>query len=151
MSQQQLNRRQFTRRVTLVFAGGGLLSALRTDDAEAQVQLTIDLADPRYEALHKVGGAIRVVPQGSFDPVIVVRLSEEEFVAYSSTCPHRGCTVDLPDEDGIVLCPCHDSTFDQRGRYIAGPANVDLPPVELQVDGATAVWPSTWSRIKKTR
>ena len=161
MPQQHWNRRKFGRFITLVLAGGGLVKALHTDDAQAEIhlkeirlkeiRLTVDLEDPKNRALSTVGGAILVVPEGSFDPVIVVRLSADEFAAYSSTCPHRSCSVDLPNEDGIVVCPCHNSTFDLRGRYLGGPANADLPPVTLEVIHPTAVQPSTWSQAKQGR
>jgi Rieske Fe-S protein len=152
--QQHWNRRKFGRSITLVLVGGGLLKTLHVDDAQAEarlkeIQLTVDLEDPENRALSTVGGAILVVPEGSFDPVIVVRLSAGEFAAYSSTCPHRSCSVDLPNEDGIVVCPCHNSTFDLRGRYLGGPANADLPPVALEVIRPTAVQPSTWSQVKQ--
>ncbi len=144
------SRREFGRQVlTLVLTGGGLASLLHIDNATAQQRLTIDLQDAAYSALNTVGGAVRVTPPGTFDPVIVVRVSDSEFAAYSSTCPHRSCPVDLPDENGIVLCPCHDSHFDIRGRYIDGPARADLPPVEFEILQATAVAPATWGHLKR--
>ena len=156
MPQQHWNRRKFGQFITLVLAGGGLAKALHIDDAQAGIHqkgihLTVDLEDPKNRALSTVRGAILVVPEGSFDPVIVVRLSADEFAAYSSTCPHRSCSVDLPNEDGIVVCPCHNSTFDLRGRYLGGPANADLPPVTLEVIRPTAVQPSTWSQVKQSQ
>ncbi len=146
------SRRQFGRQAaTLVLAGSGVASLLHIDDARAQVRLTIDLQDAKYSSLQTVGGAVRLTPEGSFDPVIVVRVSEDEFAAYSSTCPHRSCQVEMPDDEGIVLRPCHDSTFDIRGRYIAGPARADLPPVAFDVVSATSVQSESWATIKGDR
>ncbi len=43
-------------------------------------------------------------------------------VAYSKLCTHVGCPVGLYQaEDGLLLCPCHQSTFDVLRR---GPARV---------------------------
>ncbi|HJP31611.1 MAG TPA: Rieske (2Fe-2S) protein [Candidatus Latescibacteria bacterium] len=148
---QELSRRRFGRRIiTLAIASNGLRT-LHAGGAQAETRLTIDLEEPRYEPLLQIGGAVKVTPEGSYDPVIIVRLSEEDFTAYSSTCPHFSCEVDLPDANGIVLCPCHGSLFDLRGRHIEGPAGTDLSPVPLEVTRPTAVRSSGWSEIKKGR
>lgn len=143
------SRRKFGGRVLkLVLASSGVAGLLQIEGARAQVHLTVDLTDPKYTALQTVGGAVRLTPEGSFDPVIIVRIADDDYAAYSSTCPHRNCLVELPDEDGIVLCPCHVSTFDIRGRYIAGPARADLPPVELEILSPTAVQATSWAQLK---
>ncbi len=149
MGKHRLSRRKFGRGIiTLVVTGAGL-QILQTDSAQTEIRVTIDLEDSRYKALRKVGGAIKILPEGSFDPVIIVHLSGDEFVAFSSTCPHWGCEVDLPDADGIVLCPCHNSTFDLRGLYLGGPANQDLPQIAVEVTSPTPIRASTWGQLKK--
>ena len=146
--EERLSRRRFGRRIITLAIAGSELRSLAADGAQAETRLTVDLEDPQYEALLQIGGAVKVTPEGSFDPVIIVRLSEDDFTAYSSTCPHFSCEVDLPDADGIVLCPCHNSTFDLQGRHIEGPAGADFLPVPLQVSRPTSVRPSGWSQIK---
>jgi len=63
------------------------------------------------------------------------RLLEQDFVlfmtdqgpqAVSRTCTHLGCRLNFIDEDGIFLCPCHQSRFRPDGKYISGPAKKDL-------------------------
>lgn len=63
------------------------------------------------------------------------RLLEQDFVlfmtrkgprAVSRTCTHLGCRLNFIDEEGIFLCPCHQSRFSPEGRYISGPAKKDL-------------------------
>ncbi len=56
--------------------------------------------------------------------VILVR-SGKSVTALASRCPHLGCRIDL-SEDGVLLCPCHGSRFDTRGKRLAGPAGADL-------------------------
>jgi Rieske Fe-S protein len=149
MGKHRLSRRKFGRRIiTLVVIGAGL-QILQTDSAQTEIRVTIDLEDSRYSALRKVGGSMKILPEGSFDPVIIVHLSEHDFVAFSSACPHRACEVDLPDADGIVLCPCHNSTFDLHGRYLGGPANQDLLQVAVEVVTPTPIRASTWGQLKK--
>jgi Rieske Fe-S protein len=50
--------------------------------------------------------------------------------AVSRRCPHLGCTVKR-DGDGGLVCPCHGSRFDARGRVTRGPARADLGPLEI--------------------
>jgi Rieske Fe-S protein len=131
-------------------AGGALWENARAGTRQ-DVEVRIDLEDPRFAALDQVGGAVKVTPRGSFEAIIVVRLAEDEFRAFSSTCPHFSCEVSLPDDDGIISCPCHDSTFDRQGRYIQGPAEADLRPVPLTVSPQTVVRDQTWGQVKKQR
>ena len=49
-------------------------------------------------------------------------------------CTHAGCPVGLYEEDsGLLLCPCHQSTFDvmQHAKPVFGPASVSLPQLPL--------------------
>ena len=55
-------------------------------------------------------------------------------VAYSKLCTHVGCPVGLYQaEVGLLLCPCHQSTFDvlDGARPIFGPAARSLPQLPL--------------------
>ena len=80
-------------------------------------------------------------------------------VAYSKICTHVGCPVGLYEHrTHLLLCPCHQSTFDvaQDCKVIFGPANRPLPQLKITVDAdgyliAAApflqpVGPSYWER-----
>ncbi|HEX2140978.1 MAG TPA: Rieske 2Fe-2S domain-containing protein [Candidatus Limnocylindria bacterium] len=61
----------------------------------------------------------------------------EGYVAYSKLCTHAGCPVGLyRAEDQVLICPCHQSTFDvTRGAVpVFGPAARPLPQLPLEVD-----------------
>lgn len=79
-------------------------------------------------------------------------------VAYSKVCTHAGCPVGLyRAQDQVLICPCHQSTFDvTRGAVsIFGPAARPLPqlPLEVNPDGYlvasdgydSPVGPSFWN------
>jgi ubiquinol-cytochrome c reductase iron-sulfur subunit len=58
-------------------------------------------------------------------------------IAYSKVCTHAGCPVGLfQEEESLLLCPCHQSTFDVlRGAVpTSGPAARPLPQLPLSVD-----------------
>jgi ubiquinol-cytochrome c reductase iron-sulfur subunit len=83
----------------------------------------------------------------------------EDLVAYSKICTHVGCPVGLYQAElGLLLCPCHQSTFDvmKGAEPVFGPAARSLPqlPIALDDDGyviATADFsgptgPGFWDR-----
>jgi ubiquinol-cytochrome c reductase iron-sulfur subunit len=60
-----------------------------------------------------------------------------DLVAYSKLCSHMGCPVGLYQaEIGLLLCPCHQSTFDVHdgSRPVFGPATRSLPQLPIAVD-----------------
>ena len=60
-----------------------------------------------------------------------------DIIAYSKLCTHVGCPVGLYQaEEGLLLCPCHQSTFDvlDGARPVFGPAARPLPQLPLDVD-----------------
>ena len=59
-------------------------------------------------------------------------------VAYSKVCTHAGCPVGLyRAQTHLLLCPCHQSTFDvlRGAEPVFGPAARPLPQLPLEVDG----------------
>jgi ubiquinol-cytochrome c reductase iron-sulfur subunit len=83
----------------------------------------------------------------------------DDIVAYSKICTHVGCPVGLYQAElGLLLCPCHQSTFDvmRHAEPIFGPAARSLPqlPLGLDDDGfiiatgdfSAPVGPGFWDR-----
>ena len=61
----------------------------------------------------------------------VIYNNGDEYVAYSLTCTHLGCTV---EEDGEgFACPCHGSRFDRDGLVLVGPAKKPLRQLRPEV------------------
>jgi ubiquinol-cytochrome c reductase iron-sulfur subunit len=62
----------------------------------------------------------------------------DDIVAYSKICTHVGCPVGLYQaESGLLLCPCHQSTFDvmRHAKPVFGPAARSLPQLPLGLEG----------------
>ncbi len=56
------------------------------------------------------------------EPVFVWRKSDEdEFVVYSSECPHLGCEIHWDEARDRFMCACHGGAFDIDGQVLAGP------------------------------
>jgi Rieske Fe-S protein len=68
------------------------------------------------------------------DACVLVRLSEEEFAAFSNKCTHLMCPVIPEVAKGQFHCACHRGYFDiATGEPTAGPPRRPLPKVRLAV------------------
>jgi Rieske Fe-S protein len=64
--------------------------------------------------------------------VAVIR-EEKGYYAIGLACTHLGCTVAVTP--GNLVCPCHGSVFDRKGRVLKGPADRDLPRYAVEEKG----------------
>lgn len=96
----------------------------------------------RGEALQRIA-SIEEVPVGghmafyyptSHDRCLLVRTSEDRFVAYSDQCTHLMCPVIPRPDEGRFYCPCHEGYFDlESGEAIAGPPERPLARIRLMI------------------
>lgn len=56
--------------------------------------------------------------------------------AFSTVCPHLGCSVDWDEAKRRFLCPCHQSYFAMDGKVISGPAPRDMDELEVITEAA---------------
>ena len=69
--------------------------------------------------------------------VVITQPTAGDYKAFSAICTHEGCPV-TSVENGVILCPCHNSKFDiATGAVKSGPARSPLPAkaVKLTADG----------------
>jgi len=128
------SRRDFTRFMvltSLAFACGqvwiALLSFFRTRrPTEQRIAAVDDLQDGQAMVFH--------YPTNR-DPCLLIRQSENQFLAYSSLCTHLMCPVRPELEHDRLHCPCHEGYFDlATGRPAAGPPRRPLPRIRLRID-----------------
>jgi ubiquinol-cytochrome c reductase iron-sulfur subunit len=142
------------------------------------VRLVNEEGEPVFSDDVPVDGVITVWPEGDAggadSPTLLIRTranqemqpvagredwTPENLVAYSKLCTHTGCPVGLYQaEAGLLLCPCHQSTFNvlEGAKPIFGPAARPLPqlPLAIDTDGAIIatgdfsdpVGPGFWDR-----
>jgi ubiquinol-cytochrome c reductase iron-sulfur subunit len=150
----------------------------RTAFAPGNVRVVQQDGEPLKPSDLPPDGVVTVWPEGHVHdadaPTLLIRTREDQdfvpapgrddwtvhrIVAYSKLCTHVGCPVGLYQaEEGLLLCPCHQSTFNvlQAARPIFGPAARSLPQLPLGLDDegyliATAdfsgpVGPGFWDR-----
>lgn len=73
---------------------------------------------------------------GPQDNCLLIRLSEEKYVAYSQKCTHLSCAVIYSAGNRRLECPCHEGYFSvEDGHVIQGPPPRPLPRIELERTG----------------
>ena len=55
------------------------------------------------------------------EPVILLKVSDAEYRAFSATCTHLDCIVGYQKDRSRIFCNCHGGVFDLNGTNIAGP------------------------------
>jgi 3-phenylpropionate/trans-cinnamate dioxygenase ferredoxin subunit len=59
-------------------------------------------------------------------PVAIAKVSDTEFFAFQSLCPHQGTTLGgRPVKDCIITCSQHSSAYDVRTGKCVAPAEGD--------------------------
>ncbi len=77
------------------------------------------------------------------EPVIVLRLSETDFRAFSATCTHLDCIVAYRPEKQLIWCYCHNGQYDLTGRNVAGPPPRPLAAYRVHLVAKGAGEPAT--------
>lgn len=54
-------------------------------------------------------------------PGILIKTNEGELKAFSATCTHLDCTVQLKKDENLIWCACHNGKYDLNGSNVSGP------------------------------
>ena len=137
-------RREFLKAVLCLGAGvclSSLLAACSSETKPTEPGGSVELDLSTVPELQQVGGAVKKT-FGSHNggrPVLIVRLGQSQFVAFSTVCTHQGCEVELPQGQSIP-CLCHGSRFAvSDGHVLQGPATKPLQRFSAQYDAARNV------------
>jgi len=68
-------------------------------------------------------------------PVLLVRVSESEWRAFSAVCTHLNCTVQYQQERHQIWCACHNGLYDLNGKVVSGPPPRPLDSYDVHVRG----------------
>lgn len=72
-------------------------------------------------------------------PALLVRVSDNEWKAFSAVCTHLNCTVQYRDSTRQIWCACHNGTYDLGGRVVSGPPPKPLQEYAVRVRGDEVV------------
>lgn len=67
------------------------------------------------------------------DPVIVMRVDENDFRAFSATCTHLDCIVEYQRDKRRIWCNCHNGMYDLSGQVVSGPPPRPLQPYRVDL------------------
>ncbi|KMY54270.1 2Fe-2S ferredoxin [Bacillus sp. FJAT-27231] len=85
-----------------------------------------------------IGDSVNFSFPGEHDSALLIRLSENKYVAYQNACTHLRCPVFWVKDKGEMICPCHHGKFDaQTGEPTAGPPRRPLPEIKVEVENGT--------------
>lgn len=87
-----------------------------------RVEVTADDVDAWARQEQRVVGA-----------VWLIKVSREEVKAFSTVCPHLGCSINAAPSG--FACPCHTSSFSAGGQVAGGPSPRSMDPLEVKVEG----------------
>ncbi len=141
LSEEEVTRREFARYLVL---GAGTMAAANVGIAAWTQLRSINTGEPRpitELATVDVGGTFLFRYPGDDDPAILVRLGENEVVAFSQKCTHLGCVVYYEPEEHRWHCPCHEGNFEVgTGSVISGPPTRPLGRIDLEVRDDGMIW-----------
>lgn len=81
-----------------------------------------------------VNGSLVFAYPDKSEPCLLLRTSENAFLAYNQKCTHLSCAVVPRMEQGQLHCPCHEGNFDlATGRPISGPPRRPLTRITLEI------------------
>ncbi|HEY6128637.1 MAG TPA: ubiquinol-cytochrome c reductase iron-sulfur subunit [Candidatus Acidoferrum sp.] len=138
--ERYVTRRQFTKFLTLASLAmfvGNLWILMKSRFTKNPAFPSIQVAELGEIPIRGVKLFNYPTPQ---DHCIMIRRSEEEYVAYSQKCTHLSCAVYYSSQNDRLECPCHQGFFSVKdGSVLQGPPPRPLPQIKLQREGTKLV------------
>jgi len=133
-----MERRDFIKNCTALCAGGLIFSAVMQSCgtihyATSSVESNkIKLSKTEFIDAKQIERSFVVVRNEKLPFPICVYKDNNEYVALSMQCTHKGCELN-PNKTSLV-CPCHGSEFSTAGRVLTPPADKDLKRYKVIYD-----------------
>jgi len=138
--ERYVNRRQLTKFLTLGSLGmfaGNLWILVRSWLRKAEVYHRSVVA--RAGEIPVGGVKLFEYPKPG-QQCILIRIAEDDYVAYSQKCTHLSCAVFYSRAQNRLECPCHQGYFSVKdGSVLQGPPTRPLPRVILERSGGELV------------
>jgi cytochrome b6-f complex iron-sulfur subunit len=67
------------------------------------------------------------------EPVLLIRLAQDQFRAFAATCTHLDCIVEYQQAHKRIWCNCHNGEYDLNGQVVGGPPPKPLPKYNVHV------------------
>ena len=89
----------------------------------------------------EIGGTHLFRYPNDADPAVLLRVSDDEVVAFSQKCTHLGCVVYFEADEDRWHCPCHEGNFEATtGAVISGPPTRPLGRIDVETRADGMIW-----------
>ena len=155
-------RRQFLEKTASIVLGGAMVSvpvgagvatllaplgADKGDGLKVRLASIDDIPSDGTPKLYQVVAerkdAWTKYPNKPIGSVFLRKTDEGKVVAFSSSCPHAGCSVDINSAGSAFFCPCHASSFSfdgsTQGKSVS-PRGLDELKVDPELLANGEVW-----------
>ena len=83
-------------------------------------------------------------PNDIIGRVWLVRRAGDKVEAFTTICPHLGCSINFDDPTKSFICPCHGGTWDDKGNKVelpmaTNPAPRAMDSLECKIDAQGSV------------
>jgi Rieske Fe-S protein len=139
--EDEVTRREFAR---YLVAGAGAIAAGNVGLAVWTQLRSINTGAPQAIV------ALDAVPVGetylfhypsTADPAILLRVADQQVVAFSQKCTHLGCVVYFQADEDRWHCPCHEGNFATlTGAVDSGPPPRPLGRIDVEVRDDGMIW-----------
>ena len=139
--EEAVTRREFARYLVL---GAGTIAAANVGLAAWTQLRSINEGEPRpivELAAVPVGGTYLFRYPTDDDPAVLLRVADQEVVAFSQKCTHLGCVVYFQAEEYRWHCPCHEGNFvATTGDVLSGPPTRPLGRIGVEIRDDGQIW-----------
>jgi Rieske Fe-S protein len=98
----------------------------------------LEIGKPRQFVIHDIRrDAWTLHPDDVVGRVWLIRRDQKNVDAFTTICPHLGCSVDWRGDRKLFICPCHGGTFKPDGDLVKqanNPAPRGMDSLELEID-----------------
>jgi Rieske Fe-S protein len=107
-------------------AGGDFKTVARLSELEKDVPRQAVVRDVRRDAwtLH---------PNDVVGRVWLIRRDDKKVEAFTTVCPHLGCSVNYEDKTRQFICPCHNAIYDLQGKKVNDVAPRGMDALECRI------------------
>ena len=84
---------------------------------------------PQQVVIHEVRrDAWTLHPNDVIGRVWLIRRDQAIVDAFTTVCPHLGCSINFVGKEKLFICPCHGGTFEMTGQRLDKPGLVNPAP-----------------------
>jgi len=119
----KMGRRKFINILGIIFLSPFIYlfyKLFKYEEEDYLLRNSVEITLPQNNGFHHLG-----------DYFVIV--SDDKYEVFLNKCTHLGCRL-MEKNEKELICPCHGSKFDKKGKVISGPAEKNLESLKFIVD-----------------